>query len=384
MNAALRDGTEMPAHDDRNGLPTAQRGIAFVTPYRMPTNAYIEMQKDLARAGGFEPRPFSVRHLLTQGGLLGLLRRRNIVLVQWLESRPFRPTEAGLRMSVRGSLLFAGYLALLALAPARVVYFVHDHAVHDTENRLRRLSQRLIRLMCRVADLRVVHDPSQCTRYQAQYLPHPLFWDWPNQPAPVALGSRPQQCDSPPAAPLRCAMLGAIRPYKAIDTILQAWPAGQPLLVAGRGSADLVARLRAIIEERGLTDTVTLVPGHQSDAAFHGHLLATDVLILPHAIDTALVSGAFFEAIGQVPRVLARRSPFIDWISSEFDNVLAFDDAADLARLLDGLCSAPPPAPELAAERARKAFGWLRCEQLWGRFFSESTRVTRAAEVVTH
>lgn len=379
MSAVRAEGSgnidDAAGSDERPiGAPDAtRRRTAYVTPFRMPTNAYIEMQKELVRSGGFEMRPFSIHHLLLRGGLFGLLRRRNIVLVQWLESRPFHADGPAGRLSLRGSLLFVFYVTLLACTPARVVFFVHDHAVHDTSGRLRSLSRRLLQLLCRVADVRVVHDPSCTELYRAQYLPHPLFWDRPGLPPLSAQPSAASRVDDGNPARLHCVMLGAIRPYKSIDTILQVWPAGTPLLVAGRSTVELAASLQQIVDRRGLADCVTLDARHLSDADFDARLCDADVLILPHAAETALVSGAFFEALGRVPFIVARCSPFIDWACLEFGNVRAFSDPQELPALLESLQMLPLRGRGALAESALSAFGWQTCLRTWGAFLERIT-----------
>lgn len=345
----------------------APRPVAYVTPFRMPTNAYIEMQKALAQECGFEPRPLSLRHLLLEGGLWGLMQRRNVVIAQWIEMRAFRWRGARTRLSLRGLLLFAFYLVLLRLARAVVVYVVHDHAVHDTAGFGRRISSRLIGLCRRVADHRVVHDPTATTLFDATYLPHPLFWDRPGS-ARSSDAARPAR---PAGAPLCSAMLGAIRPYKSIDTILAAWPAGRPLVIAGRSEPDLLAELLHIVAHRGLQADITLDPTHQSDAAFDARLQACDVLILPHASDTALVSGAFFEALGRVPWLVARRSSFIDWAARQYPQVLAFDTPDELPGLLARIDATTTPAdPATVRRSALQAFGWASSRQAWAAFLA--------------
>lgn len=341
--------------------------MAYITPFRMPTNAYIEMQKALARDCGFEPRPLSLRHLLLEGGGWGLLQRRNIVIAQWLEMRAFRWHRGHPRLSLGGLLLFAFYVALLRASRAPVVYVVHDHAVHDTAGLGRRVSSWLIGLCRRVADHRVVHDPTATTLFDATYLPHPLFWDRPNSGRSTASAGAARAA----GAPLRCAMLGAVRPYKAIDTVLAAWPRGRALVIAGRAEPDMVAGLLHIVARCGLQADVTLDPTHQSEAAFDARLQACDVLILPHASDTALVSGAFFEAIGRVPWLVARRSSFIDWAARQYSQVLAFDRPEELPALLARIDATSEVADPAAMRRtALQAFGWAPCRHAWAAFFA--------------
>jgi beta-1,4-mannosyltransferase len=350
--------------------PASSRPLAYVTPFTMSTNAYMEMQKALLRDCGFEPRPLSVRHLLLEGGWRGLMDRGNLIVAQWIEMRGFRWRASYPRLSLRGLLVFLFYLLVLKLARAGVIYVVHDHAVHDTVGFGRRVSRWLIGWCRRTADYRVVHDPQCVTLYGATYLPHPLFWDFPG--AAVLPFRKPV-----PVGSMRCAMLGAIRPYKAIDTILVVWPRGRELTIAGRVQPDLLAHLLRIVAQRDLEDDVVIDPAHQSDEAFAERLGACDVLILPHASNTALVSGAFFEALGRVPWLVARRSSFIDWAARHFPQVLAFDSPAELPALLTRIEITRQSTPvDLAEVRqiALEHFGWWQCRDRWGGFLSAVSR----------
>jgi glycosyltransferase involved in cell wall biosynthesis len=303
--------------------------------------------------------------LLLQGGWRGLLDRRNVVMAQWVEMRAFRWHASYPRLSPSGMLVFLFYLLTLKLARARVIYVVHDHAVHDTAGFGRKVSRWLIALCRRTADLRVVHDPQTAALYGATYLPHPLFWD-----SPGASACPPRDAT---LSPLRCAMLGAIRPYKAIDTVLEAWPQGRALTIAGRAKPDLLDRLMQIVSQRGLQRGVVIDPTHQSDQAFSERVELCDVLILPHASESALVSGAFFEAIGRVPWLIARRSSFIDWAAQHFPQVLPFDSPAELPSLLAQIDIARQRTPiDLAQVRqnALQHFGWRHCRDTWAAFLT--------------
>jgi len=173
-------------------------------------------------------------------------------------------------------------------------------------------------------------------------------------------------------------MLGAIRPYKAIDTVLEAWPPGRSLTIAGRAKPDLLDRLLQIVGQRGLESDVVIDPTHQSDQAFSERIEWCDVLILPHASESALVSGAFFEAIGRVPWLIARRSSFIDWAAQHFPQVLPFDSPAELPSLLAQIDIVRQRTPvDLAQVRqgALRHFGWSHCRDMWAAFLSADARV---------
>ncbi|WP_165393198.1 glycosyltransferase [Rivibacter subsaxonicus] len=325
--------------------------MALVWPFNAPSNRYIELHKMLLREIGYEPRALSLWELLC-GGWTQLLSRRTLVTIHWLEGRPFRSTGRGL--SLTGVPTVACYVLLMLIMPARTAYFIHNHSVHDATGVWKRLSVGVIALLARVARVRVVHDPSACDAYAASYLPHPLYWDAPDARPPVRRSSEPGH--------LRVTVLGRIRPYKRIDELLEHWPQDMPLLVAGRCAPDDELQLRAIIARRGLEPSVRLDCGFVDDEAFSAFLDQTDVLLLPHAPGSMLVSGAFFEAFGRVPLIVARGSPFMRLMAEQHSNVHVYELPQDLAALLVAIRQGWMPAdadPRAAVARAQ--FGWSAC-----------------------
>lgn len=327
---------------------------AFVSPFTNTTNRYIDLQKRLLSDCGFAVKPLSIKSVLT-GHAWGLFKPGNVMAFHWLETRPFVWKGASPRLALKGSLEFLFYLLLMAIARARVVYFVHNHAVHDTTGWHKKLSIRLIRLLRSMADVRVVHDPSHVEPYGATYLPHPLYWDdgqtTPTH-APKPLASMPR--------PPQFGMLGAVRPYKNIHAILEIWPPSLPLLIRGRASDDYAEKLKEIIARRQLAPQVVFQSGYMSDADFAASLASLDVLILAHINDSMLVSGAFFEAVGQVPAIWARESPFIHWVASELPSTVPFKDDEELVARATALKAITPSKSDQGLTAIR-LFGWKEC-----------------------
>ncbi|MBC7700161.1 glycosyltransferase [Aquabacterium sp.] len=333
--------------------------IAFVSPFTNTTNRYIDMQKQLLSDCGFDVKPLNVKSVLT-GRAWGIFKRDNVMAFHWLETRPYVWRGANPSLSLKGSVEFLFYVVLIAIARARVVYFVHDHAVHDTTGWRKKLSVQLIKLLRALADTRVVHDPSFAGTYQATYLPHPLYWDdghTNTKPMPAAARGSEQT---------QFGMLGAVRPYKNIHRILEIWPQGVRLMIRGRATDDYAAQLNEVIARRQLAPHVAFQSGYMSDEDFAASLAALDVLILAHISDSMLVSGAFFEAIGRVSAIWARQSPFIKWAASQLPNALPFKDDAELVERVVGLKSIPANrgTAEAQADKALAAirlFGWKEC-----------------------
>lgn len=331
----------------------------YLSPFVNETNEYINRVKSVLIDAGFNVKPFSFRTCLS-GDVLGLFSAKNLVLVHWLESRVFSEGRGGAKIRPAGLLQFFIYVLVILLMRARLVYFVHDHAVHDLTGWRRAFSTRLIALLGRLASLRVVHDPSFTQRYLATYLPHPLYEDRDTS-IQGTTGSRDQA--------LVAGVLGAVRPYKRIEDIISVWPQGPTLVVRGRADAAYEEFLRQVIHARQDTICVDMKTGFLSRETFMAEMARLDALILPHADASMLVSGAFFEAIGAVPFVIARETPFTRWASDQFPGVLTFTTDAELLAQLTVANQMREQARLTLASTAAKAnelFGQAACVRMYG------------------
>jgi beta-1,4-mannosyltransferase len=333
--------------------------LAYLSPFTNEENAYIERQKELLREIGFSVVPFRATDLL-KGGVVGLFSRENVVLVHWLENRAFSARSTPKTLSGPGLAGLLLYMGLLAVTRARVVYFMHNHVVHDIAPRYLGLSRRLVGLLGSIADLRVVHDPSCARQYDAAYLPHPLYREVSRRRAVSPAN------DGRSARPLRFAIVGAVRRYKGIEGVLRLWPHGKRLLICGRGEATYVAELQHIIATRGLAEWVTLSDRFLRERELVELLTENEVTILPHAAGTNLVSGAFFEAIGSAVVILARSTSFFQYVTARFRNVLTFASDEDLALRLAQIELTWPELAKLdVADVAEREFGWETCKRAY-------------------
>lgn len=341
----------------------------LLSPFTNTTNPYIALQKQLLRDIGYDVRPLSLRYLL-RGGFVDLFRRSTVLMLHWIELRAFIDKGRGVVPRLRGLPVVLLYCALMALGRARVVCFVHDHAVHNARGAVRVLSVALMSLVRRLADVRIVHDPHYAGHFRARYLPHPLYWDVPGRAPEAMWAARATQAAHGGTHAPSFAILGTVEPYKGIAEVLAAWPAGHTLLIAGRGQAAYLDALHAILRDRNLAACVTLDARFLSDAEFDARIGAADVLILPHVADSMLVSGAFFEAIGRVPVVIGRAIPFMRWAAEQFDNVLLFEHEATLPEVVRFVAENWPrySAAQVVAARRQQAidmFGWETCRHAY-------------------
>lgn len=350
--------------------------VAYLSPFWNDTNRLTEIQKELLASNGYEVRPFSMRTLASPAAL-GLFRAGSVVLVNWLEMRPFVRRKGRMTLSVSGLVQFAIYWTVLAFARARVVYFIHDNAVHDTEGRLRRFSSRLIASLARLADVRAVHDPSACARLNARYLPHPLYWEF--RPAQTGAGTSPGAHAGAPVTASFAALrektgqptfkaLGAIKAYKALHEVLEVWPQTAKLHIRGRGDPQYLERLDSVVRQRGLASAVVIRAGLMSEEEFDYEIATTDVLLLPHMAGSMLVSGAFFEAVGRARAIIARRTPFMAWAAGRLPGIYLFDQVEELPSLIDTVLADWPQlaSAEAVREEARSLFGREQCVLQYG------------------
>ncbi len=342
-------------------------GRVLMSPYTNTTNPYIDIQKRLLTHIGYDVQPLSAKSLF-HGGFAQLFRSKTVLVFHWLELRPFTRKEGRTVLSLTGCFVFAFYCLVICTGRAKVVYFVHDHAVHDTVGFMRRLSMRFMAFLRGLSDVRVVHAPTYEGKYNAHYLPHPLYWDVPG----YAATPRVPLDDALKSAQPVFAMLGTIRPYKDIAAVLDVWPQECKLEIAGNGSAEYVKTLRDVIDRRSLQDAVQIDARFLSDQEFEARISKTDVLILPHAADSMLVSGAFFEAIGRVPVLISRATPFMVWAAKKFDNVLLFDRVDQLPELVAYVVRTWRGAlPHEKRSLATDEFGWNACCRRYQRFFDD-------------
>ena len=246
---------------------------------------------------------------------------------------------------------------MVSFCPARAVYFIHDHGVHDTTGFKRYISRLLVKALACVSSLRVVHDPSFCAQYKAVYLPHPLYAEFPSTEAGNATTPPPKDKTHP-----LFGAIGAIRPYKHIDKMLAVWPQEASLLIKGRAQAEYAVYLQNIVESRNLTKSVSLQPYPMTQEELDLAFDSIDVLLLPHEAGSALVSGSFFEGVGRVPVIIARSTPFIEWAAKQIPSILSFNNDNEIPTLLEQAKKLINKTEATETQRiASAAFGAKRC-----------------------
>lgn len=317
---------------------------AFVSPFLNPSNEYIELQKLALAELGYNVKPFELKALLSRDGF-GVFSPRNVIFLNWLESRC---TQGG-KLSLTGVLIVHLYLAVLLISRAKVVYVIHNHKAHDSRGMSKAITGIVIRWLRLLSDEKIVHSRGETISYSARYVPHPVYWEHRQHELPIV------------SMKFDFVVLGAIRPYKGIHRLLEVWPRGKQLLIKGSCDESYLCFLREIISKRDLSQSVQVEPGFVSESDYRVTLRSTRCLILPHEEGTALVSGAFFEAVGVVPIILMRTSPFAREVETMDFGVLTFKSDNELKDLVQHL---EPKEKQVTSsvmddirERALKEFG---------------------------
>ncbi len=297
------------------------RRIAYVSPFFNDTNVYIEIQKKLLEELSFDVRRLS--RAVTSSEFVRLFDSRNIICFHWPELKAIEVGRGVKGFRPLGFLGWLFYLLIAATARARVYYWIHNHSVHDTRGLLKRASSLLIRAFAAVSDGRIVHDPMSAKAYRAHYVPIPLYNEF--------VGTRSSAPRAAHHGTVRFGILGAVRPYKRIDQVLRHWPHDKRLLIAGWAPPEFGRVVTSIINERNITEYVETRFQFLERDDFDAALDSVDVLVLPHAPGTALVSGAVFEAIGRVHALIVRRSPFAEYLAQNVPGVVLFESDAEIS-----------------------------------------------------
>jgi|GEM_PF-6303950 len=231
----------------------------------------------------------------------------------------------------------------------QLVFVLHNHYAHDTTGRTQQASRALVARARSMADRVIVHAPAiEHWDNRHHYVPHPLY--------PTAVPDRSADFIES-VGPLDDTYLifGVIAEYKQLHHVLEIWPEQRRLLLAGSApDASYVARLRALIRQRGLEASVQLLPTFISEAQAAYLLQQCRATLLLHDSEEMIASGSFFHAISYGATVLARARRWYVDIQSEFTAFQTFDDLAALAQRVaaDDVARMSPAEVRANAERA--------------------------------
>ncbi|MEQ9464941.1 MAG: glycosyltransferase [Haliea sp.] len=256
-------------------------------------------------------------------------------------------------------------LLLRWLCPnARIIFLVHNAVGHE-ENRI---AWHLARRVLRRGDAWIVHARSEAEKLRAMlgdvpvhYQPHPAY--------PVADEALPDRTSARARLSLADAptllFFGYVRPYKGLDTLLQALallgdsPRCQ-LVVAGEiwGNA---AAWDEMAEQLGISSRVRFENHYIAEDAVAMYFAAADLVVLPYRSATGSGVARLAHSHGR-PALVTRTGALPDAVEEGITGyVVPAEDPAALAQAIRGFFDGTPRlAMEQAARRSARSDDWHR------------------------
>lgn len=359
-----------PAYDRRLGGALSQAGasVGYWVSGCLPAQAeeldLVGPRSGLDLAGRLTLRFPRLRRTLKTGeyavnvAALNLAVRRgryDVVHLQWLPLAELWPGVA------------AREVRALRRGGVPVVLTVHNALPHDRDIAL----HRLVRVY-RAADALVCHTRSSARQLagipsirpaRVRYIPHgPIDLDGEGD---VTAGS----AERPSADGPTVLVFGFLRPYKGIETLLEAWPGvlervpSAALRIVGSGPAEYVTFLADRVRELDIGSSVRLERRFLPEAELAGRIAAADVLAFPYYEITQ--SGALLAGLAAGRAVVASDlDGFRETIrDGETGLLVPPGDRESLSRAVIRLLEAPALRERLGRTAARdvhERFGWDR------------------------
>lgn len=265
-----------------------------VPPPSARSNPYTTLLGQAVSAEGAEVQYFSWKR--------ALFGRYDVLHVHWPETL-VRSPGGGLRRAARLSTGFA-YLARLALTKTPVVWTVHNRTPHESGSRLDRLFTR--GLLKRV-DHRIYLNSSEPLNTPSTVVLHGTYGPW------YKVSGRATRNSS------RLLFFGMIRPYKGIETFIDAFKNLTPedgLEMRIVGEPDPTTYGEALIERIGADPATSFDLRRLGDDELASEVGTAGVVVLPYR--TMYNSGALILALSLGTHVLAPASPANRTLLQEF------------------------------------------------------------------
>jgi len=225
------------------------------------------------------------------------------VVLNWFEDQPYRKGLHGIGRSLFIMRFFAS-LVLLRLFSANIVWVRHNFRPHNAGHDMK-LYSSVIKWMRRVSHRVVTLEKTDLIA--TDVVKHPLY----DTPAVNLEAMQTGRRTTP------FLYFGAIKPYKRLDKLLDAWPVQQPLKIMGYcGDNTYEAELLDIIRSRKLD--VTWENRFVEDDALELAIADTRYVVLPHDDNAMISSGTFYLALTLGANILCFDSRFARNKAQEF------------------------------------------------------------------
>ncbi|WP_413739485.1 hypothetical protein ACL2XQ_17020 [Sodalis sp. RH14] len=246
--------------------------------------------------------------------------RYNLTIVNWLESDLI---DMEGKVTVKNICKTFIKLLLINIRSEKVFYVKHNFYPHEINVTNIEKAKKWMHILVKYCDYGIVHSPIAADAYY-KYVPHPLY----SKPL-VSVASPHMQTNTFIA-------FGRIVPYKRLERLIEIFPLGKKLLVAG-GYEDT----RYIDELKEISPSnVTVMAGFINDDDARKLIASTEGVIISHSDPDMIVSGSFFYALSMGARVISVQTPFLKWAESVLGKnvVVCFESVTDMC---EGLSKIP-------------------------------------------
>lgn len=317
---------------------SVQRNI-YIYPEERDSNLYLTGCRSIFEMNGSKVStlPTSFFQLLKMIG-----KKTDLVVINWFEDRMGHAQN-----QVVGFIKSLVLLILIRLIFRRVIWVRHNLKPHNKHSKI--LFGWLLFCLTRLTDSQVTHRPVR--QINSHYIPHPLY--------PTSKGDFQSVRDIP------YLYFGVIKNYKGLDELLKQWPASSPLIMLGKcENLSLSRQLTRIIQERSL-DVVwrNEFVDYKELSSLIGR---TQTVVLPHADNTMIVSGAFYHAISLGTNVLIRDGDFYQNYLKRFSFVTSYNNES----LLGTMASTVNELPDNIAAQIETEFSDDVVFDAWEKVFN--------------
>lgn len=309
----------------------------IISPFNVESNQYINRTKEVFISMGYTVSPMKMKSVFQ--------RNNNIFVCNWVEDN----------VSGRGIKLYVGLLRALIkigfgkLAAKQFIWIRHNLKPHYGSNK-NFFYQLVLRILKRVSNDICCHAEYIA---DSHYVPHPLY----------ALEKEVSEAKFAPRDK-EFVFFGHISRYKGIVELLQAWPQDKSLELYGKcESSALEVQINDIINLRKLSIKPNY--GFISDVQLNEILQRVKYIVLPHASESMIVSGAFYHAISYGANIIVRDNKFGKEISKRH----AFCTCFNLDNITSVINKLAYVEPRHVKQDAKKHYGIEQLQKLWSNVF---------------
>jgi beta-1,4-mannosyltransferase len=280
-------------------------------PNQSKTNAYVNIIKDTLEREGVES--YSVRSVFKNWSRFVSIQ---VVHLNWFEN-------VG---SISEFIKKFTKLAIFIISGKKLVWTFHNKQPHNQA--YQSLNRFLMYCLARFSNYIIIHSKvsedllveyyGESVRSRIQYIPHPHYINVYGTPLPEV----PQRESSP----LSLLFLGAVKPYKNIEILINAVKSfgkdAVNLTIMGKPSnVGYEASIRKKAEE---SNNIHLNLHFVEDANLNSVLNAYDVLVLPYNMESSLNSGSVILAFSYKRTVIC---PAIGTVTDfcDLENIVVYD-----------------------------------------------------------